>query len=188
MLPGPGIDKKRRGWLLQSEVRKERQEMKCPVCNAELPPTAKFCGGCGTTLSAPPPPQPPGVEAFHERIPPINAAPGYPAGVRPTVHKKYKVLRFIAVLIKIFAFLAGAIMVIAGLAMIVAGAASSTRGTTSFDSGPAAFFGGVVGGLIMLVYGVFIFIFLYAYSEWMYVFMDIEENTRITNEMLSGRK
>ncbi|MEK6325497.1 MAG: hypothetical protein AABN33_27975 [Acidobacteriota bacterium] len=40
----------------------------------------------------------------------------------------------------------------------------------------------------MLVYGVFVFIFLYAYSEWMYVFMDIEENTRLTNEMLSERK
>ena len=30
--------------------------MKCPVCNADLPSTAKFCGGCGTTLSAAPPP------------------------------------------------------------------------------------------------------------------------------------
>jgi hypothetical protein len=42
--------------------------------------------------------------------------------------------------------------------------------------------------LIAIVYGVFVFVFLYAYAEWMYVFMDIEENTRITNEMLTGRK
>jgi uncharacterized membrane protein required for colicin V production len=40
----------------------------------------------------------------------------------------------------------------------------------------------------MFVYGVFVAIFLYAYAEWMYVFMDIEENTRMTNEMLLGRK
>ena len=71
----------------------------------------------------------------------------------------------------------------------MAGAASSSRTTPTFpDAGPAAFLGGAVVGLIMLVYGVFVFIFLYAYAEWMYVFMDIEENTRMTNEMLSGRK
>jgi hypothetical protein len=83
----------------------------------------------------------------------------------------------------------GAILIIAGLVMVVTGAAASSKTTTTFpDSGPGAFFTGVVGGLIALVYGVLVFIFLYAYAEWMYVFMDIEENTRMTNEMLSGRK
>jgi hypothetical protein len=73
--------------------------------------------------------------------------------------------------------------------MVVTGAAASSKTTTTFpDSGPAAFLTGVIGGLIALVYGVLVFIFLYAYAEWMYVFMDIEENTRVTNEMLSARK
>ena len=169
--------------------------MKCPVCSAELPATARFCGGCGTTLTAPPPPQftqPPPVfqpePSYESPRPAMNPSPSY-GGSAPAVQKKYKVLRLIAILIKVFAFVGAAIFIVAGLAMLVAGAASSSRPASSFgDAGPAAFFGGVVGGLIMLVYGVFVFVFLYAYSEWMYVFMDIEENTRLTNEMLSARK
>ena len=129
----------------------------------------------------------------------MNAAPGYGAGgyggggyggsAMPAVKKKYKILRLIAVLMKILAVVVGSLLIIVGLVMIVAGAAASSKTTPTFpDSGPAAFFGGLVGGLIMFVYGVFVAIFLYAYAEWMYVFMDIEENTRMTNEMLSARK
>ena len=163
--------------------------MKCPVCNAELPSTAKFCGGCGTTLSAPPPPPSFSAEPQYQQARPIiNAAPPYGGIAPPSVQKKYKVLRLIAVLIKVFAFVAAAILIVLGLIMLVAGAASSSRTATSFNAGPGAFFGGVVGGVIMFIYGVFVFIFLYAYSEWMYVFMDIEENTRITNAMLSERR
>lgn len=106
----------------------------------------------------------------------------------PTVERKYKVLRLIAVLMKILAVVGGALLIIAGLFMLIAGAASTSRTTAPFETGPTAFFGGVVGGLIMIVYGVFVFIFLYAYAEWMYVFMDIEENTRVTNEVLLGKR
>jgi len=105
------------------------------------------------------------------------------------VKKRYKVLRLIAVLMKILAVVIGAILIIVGLVMIVAGATSSAKAPTAFpDSGPTALLGGLVGGLISLVYGVLVFVFLYAYAEWMYVFMDIEENTRLTNEMLSTKK
>jgi len=107
----------------------------------------------------------------------------------PAVKRKYKVLRLIAVLIKIFAVVVGAIMIIAGLVMIVAGATASSQSTQSFpDPGLSSLLGGFVGGLFAIVYGVFVFVFLYAYAEWMHVFMDIEENTRLTNEMLFGRK
>ena len=167
--------------------------MKCPVCNAELPSTAKFCGGCGTTLAPPPPSLPVAAERGRPAMNVMNAQPSYEAGKLPAVQKKYKVLRFIAVLMKVFAFIAGGILSIAGLMLIIAGASSGSRtlpapGNTSFDIGPAGLWGGALTGLGLLVYGVFVFIFLYAYSEWMYVFMDIEENTRVTNEMLSGRR
>ena len=171
--------------------------MKCPVCNAELPATAKFCGGCGTTLTAPPPAPaapPTGPTPTFDPRPAMNAAPTYgsspfSAGSMPAVQKKYKLLRLIAVLMKILAVLLGVVLIIVGLVMMVAGATSSTQTTPAFpDTGATAMFSGVVGGLIAIVYGVFLFVFLYAYAEWMYVFMDIEENTRITNEMLTGRK
>ena len=166
--------------------------MKCPVCSAELPSTAKFCGSCGTTLSAAVPPPVP-QQSFEPPQPMMNSGPSWGASAGstpPTVVRKYKVLRLIAVLIKIFAFVAAGILIIAGLFMIVAGATASrtTSMGTSVDLGPTAFLGGAVGGLIMIIYAVFVFVFLYAYSEWMYVFMDIEENTRLTNEVLLGRR
>ena len=170
--------------------------MKCPVCSAELPPTAKFCGGCGTTLTAPTPPAPPASAPYQQQYPPLDSAPsygggGYGSNTPPAVKRKYKVLRLIAVLMKILAVIVGAIMIIAGLVMIVAGATTGSQPTSTppfAETGPTAFLGGLVGGLILLVYGIFVFIFLYAYAEWMYVFMDIEENTRLTNQMLSERK
>jgi len=178
--------------------------MKCPVCNAELPSTAKFCGGCGTTLSVSAPPSPPPAPSYEPASPIKNAAPSYGGGgfggggfgggyggsnAMPTVTKKYKVLRLIAVLMKILSVVIGALLIIVGLVMIVAGATASSQTTPTFpDPGPAALLGGVVGGLVAIIYGVFVFVFLYAYAEWMYVFMDIEENTRMTNEMLLGRK
>ena len=107
----------------------------------------------------------------------------------PAVNRKYKVLRLIAVLMKILAVVVGAILIIAGLVMIVAGATASSQSTQAFpEPGLSSLLGGFVGGLFAIVYGVFVFVFMYAYAEWMYVFMDIEENTRVTNEMLFGRK
>jgi hypothetical protein len=162
--------------------------MKCPVCNAELPPTAKFCGSCGTTLASP---EPPPSATPEQPRPVITPLFNHARGALPAVQRKYKVLRFIAVLMKVFAFLAGGILIIAGVVMVIAGAAASSRGSfgnTSADFGPMAFLGGAMTGLILLVYGVFVFVFLYAYAEWMYVFMDIEENTRVTNEMLAERR
>ena len=176
--------------------------MQCPVCSAELPNTAKFCGSCGTTLSpqpSPPPPaptyepQPPPSPGFQQPPPAMSSSPsyGFAGNAPPPVKKKYKALRLIAVLLKILAVIAGVALIIGGLVMAVAGAASSSRTSTTptfSEPGPAALFGGLVGGLVLVVYGVFVFVFLYAYAEWMYVFMDIEENTRLTNEMLSARK
>ena len=74
-------------------------------------------------------------------------------------------------------------MVIGALILMASGAATST---SSFG-GPGALFGGFVGGLIMLVYAGFVFVALYGFGEFIYLFIDIEENTRKTNEMLSRR-
>ena len=107
------------------------------------------------------------------------------------VKKKYKVLRLIAVLIKIFAIIAGALLIIGGLVTIIAGLSAGTKTSQTIplqEPNPMNFIGGTVAGFMMIVWGVFAAVFLYAYAEWMYVFMDIEENTRMTNEMLMGRK
>jgi len=167
--------------------------MKCPVCSAELPSTAKFCGGCGATItpiSAPKPSVQPRdkAPAGHSSSDPVtpSMSPAYAGNPLPTVEKKYKALRLIALLYKILAFVAGAAFVILGLVTFVTGIAAGSSPTT-IGGQPAAFFGGAMGGLILLVYGLFLFVFLYGLGEWMYVFMDIEENTRKTNETLASR-
>lgn len=167
--------------------------MKCPVCSAELPPTAKFCGSCGTTLSSPPPPsdfsaQPsnPSGPQYGNPGPPSYGnfpPPSYGASQSSSGEKKYKALRTIANIYKIMAFVIGGLLAIVALITMASGAASST---SSFG-GPAAMFGGFIFGLIMLVYAGFAFVFLYGMGEFIYLFLDIEENTRKTSEFLSKR-
>jgi hypothetical protein len=180
--------------------------MKCPTCRAEIPSTAKFCGGCGATIPpASPPPKPyqppasPPPKPY--QLPPEPVAPPYTpqsslpitssyspshASGPPPVEKKYKALRLIATLYKILAFVAGAACLLFGLFIFVTGLAAGSK-TTAIGAEPTAIFGGAVGGLLLLFYGAFLFIFLYGLGEWMTVFMDIEENTRKTNEMLASR-
>ena len=104
--------------------------------------------------------------------------------------KKYKALRVIATVYKILAFLAGGLCIIFGLVMLVAGIGSG-MGSHSRDvfstGGPFALFGGFLGAVIMLFYGVILFVVLYGAGEFIYVFLDIEENTRMTNYTLSSR-
>jgi len=112
----------------------------------------------------------------------------------PQVEKRFKALRLIAMLIKIAAFVISGLLIIGALVFMIAGAtAGSAAKSSPFDQsiGPggalAGLAGGFVGGLVMLIYAVFAFVFLYAYAEVIYLFLGIEENTRTTNEMLRNR-
>jgi hypothetical protein len=182
--------------------------MKCPVCTAEIPSTAKFCGGCGATITKPKSPKPaatppkpvalqpkPVAEpsnpaAAPEKPNPIASAfsSNYVGNPASGVEKKYKALRLIAMLYKVFAFVAGGGCVLLSLFMIVSSFTSNSNSTLTIGPDPTAIFGGAVGGLLLLVFGAFLFVFLYGLGEWMYVFMDIEENTRKTNEMFASRQ
>ncbi|HKV39768.1 MAG TPA: hypothetical protein VJX67_11195 [Blastocatellia bacterium] len=105
------------------------------------------------------------------------------------VEKKYKALRIIATIYKVLAFVVLAICVIGGLVMLAAGIGSGASRDYNFGSvGPAAMLSGFVGALVVIIYGVVLFVMLYGAGEFIYVFLDIEENTRLTNSMLSGRR
>jgi len=177
--------------------------MKCPVCSAELPATARFCGSCGTTLNvappppSPPPPVPPPPPMQHaEPRPIVSPPPSYGApGPPPSLEKKYRMLRASAMVIKIGAFVLGAIFIIFGLVLIIGGIGGAAQSGGGLGSNPnfspaagaAALMGGFVGGLMMIVYGFIVFIFLYSYAGFLQVSMDVEENTRRTSEMLARR-
>ncbi|MGA9772832.1 MAG: zinc-ribbon domain-containing protein [Blastocatellia bacterium] len=165
--------------------------MKCPVCSADLPATAKFCGSCGTTISSPPPQDfsapPPSMSGPPYGNPSGPSYGGFPPpnyGVNQSSggDKKYKALRTIANLYKILAFVLGGLMVIGALIVMASGAV----GTSSLG-GPSMMAGGFIGGLIMIIYAGLVFVGFYGLGEFIYLFLDIEENTRKTNDLLSKK-
>ena len=166
--------------------------MKCPVCSAELPSTAKFCGSCGTTITSPPPQDYSSPPSSPSGPPYGNpSGPSYGSFSPPTYGMsqtsgggtKYKNLRMVANVLKILAFVLGGLLVIVALISMVSGAASST----SAYGGPAALFGGFMFGLVILVYAVVVFCFLYAFGECIYVLLDIEEHTQKSKDLLSKK-
>lgn len=73
-------------------------------------------------------------------------------------------------------------MVIGALIVMASGAV----GTSSLG-GPSMMAGGFIGGLIMIIYAGLVFVGFYGLGEFIYLFLDIEENTRKTNDLLSKK-
>ena len=91
-----------------------------------------------------------------------------------TTENKYPALRIISVIFKVLAVLAAVVGLIGALVGLVQ--------MTGNAYGAAA-----AGGLIVfvsLVYGGLLFIYMFAVSEAIRVFIDIEGNTRLTNDLL----
>jgi hypothetical protein len=101
------------------------------------------------------------------------------------VEKKYKALRVIATLSKVLAFIVGGLAIIGSVIVLAVGVGSSS--SSYGNTAVAQLFSGVLGAVALLIYGILIMIYLYGVGEFIYVFLDIEENTRITNQMLAGR-
>ena len=144
------------------------------------------------TAARPPKSRTPSHEPAPSFTPPGNPvqpaySPSHAGSGTPQVAKRYKALRLIAMLYKILALVVGGVCVLMGCSCFVSGIAIDFGSSTAIGLDLMGIFGGTVGGLFLLVYGAFLFIFLYGLGEWMYVFMDIEENTRKTNETLALR-
>ncbi|HEY4815665.1 MAG TPA: hypothetical protein VIH58_13350 [Chthoniobacterales bacterium] len=104
------------------------------------------------------------------------------------MEKKYKALRVIATIFKILAFVLGILCLLGSVITLAIGAGAGVNSSSSFANNAAfgGLFTGFLGAVVVLVYGVIIFLYLYAMSEFIHVFLDIEENTRLTNHMLSA--
>jgi len=101
---------------------------------------------------------------------------GYGSG--PQVTQRYKALRVMAVLYKVLAFILAGISAILGLITL-----------TSPRTFGIAYYGGanVLAALFWFISGALTFVFLYGAGEFILLFINIEENTRITNEILQRR-
>ncbi len=87
-------------------------------------------------------------------------------------NSKYSALRIISVIFKVLAVLAVIVAVIVALV--------SLASTASY--GASGLMGGFGFAVISLLYGAFLALYLFAIAEFILVFLDIEENTRLTEE------
>ncbi len=157
--------------------------MICPNCGTENRPGARFCVQCGAALPAeteartPPPAEP----AFAVPPPP----PPYPIPSGPTpVEKRYPILRTLSVIYKVLGGIAGALTLLASIgACIAAIAGGRIFGEMGRQLGiPVPDLGGVVGGVIMglisILYGGFAALTLYGAGELINLFVSMEEHIR----------
>ena len=106
--------------------------------------------------------------------------------------KKYRALRFVVGLYRVLAWVALALGIIAAIATIIAGAmGSSSLGHTLSQSMPflpggVGLLGALVAALLILVYTALLFVIMWAGSDFVSLFMDIEQNTRETALYLRG--
>ncbi|MEA3346043.1 MAG: hypothetical protein U9Q78_07375 [Chloroflexota bacterium] len=104
------------------------------------------------------------------------------------MEKRFKILRFVATLYKIFAWIALAVGIAGMLGTIIVGiiGGSIVRQMTHGNIGGAI--GGIVGGVSILVVAVLYFLLLYAIGEGVSLLLNIEENTRRTAHLLSQER
>jgi hypothetical protein len=130
------------------------QPYECDACGADVSFEDNVCPNCGADISE-----------VDDNVADDNGGSG-----NPVIQTKYPALRVISVIFKVLA-------VIAAMAGLI-GALVALSGNTN---GSAA--GGIIV-LLSLLYGGIVCIYLLAISEGIRVFIDIEENSRLTNELL----
>lgn len=162
--------------------------MICPECGTDNRPGARFCAKCGAPLPtetvawAPPSPDEPAFAAPPPPPPPPMPTP-IPAGP-VAVQKRYPILRVLSVIYKVLGGIVAALTVLGAISFCIAGIAGGTalgdlgRELGSPLPGIGGVAGGIIGGLIVLLYGGFIAITLYAFGEIVSLFVSIEENIR----------
>jgi hypothetical protein len=104
-----------------------------------------------------------------------------------TVPRRFGVLRFIGTLLKVIAWI---ILILSILGAIGVGLTSSQVGQAVAQSNPilSSLFstpaGGIIVGVITLLFGLIYFLVLYASGESLHMQLAVEENTRLTAALL----
>ena len=162
--------------------------MVCSSCGNDNPAGRRFCGLCGQALlqqtGNPVFTQPDGAGAQTD----FGSYTNGNIGISPPMNiavKKYKALRTIAILYKALAVIIGLMFCVGAFITFVAAVSAQGGGRNELNSILGGF--GILGAFFTFVYGAILFIFFYGLGEFIFVFIDIEENTRITNEMLRAK-
>lgn len=102
------------------------------------------------------------------------------------MEKRYRVLRFVASVFKIVAWIVLVLGVVSAIAAVVLGAMGTDVGRGLLDAVLTGVVGGILAGVALLISSVVYFLVLYAIGELIYVGLAIEENTRETAFYLRG--
>jgi hypothetical protein len=103
------------------------------------------------------------------------------------MEKKYRVLRVVATIYKVLAWILLVVSVLGGCGAIAFGVMAGGAGSSSNNAlGPllGGVVGGAISGLVAIFFGVIYFLFLYAFAELIDVALALESNTRATVEQL----
>lgn len=135
------------------------ETVECPKCGAVIGENDKFCKKCGTKLLS-------------------NSLEEYTGG-GPTTQQKYSALRTIAAFCKVMAYIWLIGSIIFGIISI--GEIAAEKMFLLPAPKNLSIFLSIVGSVVSGVIGFIIFL---AASETIKLFIDIEENTRLTNDLL----
>jgi len=101
------------------------------------------------------------------------------------MEKRFRALRIIGTIYKVFAFIVLLLGVGVGLIYLVVGLIGGAS-AYSRDASFAALGGvvGIVGGIAIVIYAAIVFLILYGAGEAVFLVLAVEENTRETNMIL----
>ncbi|MCX7840218.1 MAG: hypothetical protein N2559_12325 [Anaerolineae bacterium] len=108
------------------------------------------------------------------------------------MEKKFRVLRVVASIWKIIAWLVLVLSVLGGCGALATTLMASSQWSRQSSAFGLGILGGALGGVVMaigaILLGAFYFISLYAVAELIDVVLALEENTRATVELLKQSK
>lgn len=108
------------------------------------------------------------------------------------MERKFVVLRVVASIFKVLAWIILAIGVLSGCLTLAFGAMPGLLGgpggsnAVSSQVGAFGLIGGVIGALAVIFFTLLYFLFVFAFGDLLNLLISLEENTRLTAERLAG--
>lgn len=138
----------------------------CPRCKTVNTDYSAYCLSCGSSLEVPISPSSVRSDAQAHSINSMQTRSEYIPSMM--LEKRYEILRAISTFLSVLAWIC---LVVFGFTGLQLGLAFNTKYGFLF----------VLAGILV---GVFTFCFIKAYAELLHIVIDIEENTRLTAELL----
>ena len=103
------------------------------------------------------------------------------------MEKRYRILRIVATIWKVLAWIVLVVSVLGGCGTIALGALGGAAARSSDALGlGGGLIGGAITALVAIFFGVLYFVSLYAFAELVDVMLALEENTRATADQLKN--